>query len=134
MWARKAKRLRSFDAYDQAVDRAAFALLAALRDHANPQFSSVQLEALRLRGVGEQGYGRRRTQAVFADISQRAADLLAAELREAGVTAEVAAEMDRILQRLLTSFSASSPSRRARRDEVAHASWPDVFRPPSGPD
>ena len=47
MWARKAKRLRSFDAYDQAVDRAALALLAALRDHANPQFSSVQLEALR---------------------------------------------------------------------------------------
>ena len=61
MWARKAKRLRSFDAYDQAVDRAALALLAALRDHANPQFSSVQLEALRLRGVGEgaQGHGRK---------------------------------------------------------------------------
>ena len=60
---RKAKRLRSFDAYDQAVDRAALALLAALRDHANPQFSSVQLEALRLRGIGEGalGYGRRRT-------------------------------------------------------------------------
>ena len=106
MWARKAKRLRSFDAYDQAVDRAALALLAALRDHANPQFSSVQLEALRLRGVGEgaHGYARRRTQAVFADISQRATDLLAAELKEAGVTAEVAVEMDRILQRLLISF------------------------------
>ena len=41
---------------------------------------------------------------MFADISQRATDLLTAELREAGVTAEVAAEMDRILQRLLTSF------------------------------
>ena len=59
-----------------------------------------------MRGVGEgvQGHGRRRTQAMFADISQRATDLLTAELREAGVTAEVAAEMDRILQRLLTSF------------------------------
>ena len=45
-----------------------------------------------------------RTHAVFADISQRATDLLAAELREAGVTAEVAVEMDRILQRLLISF------------------------------
>ena len=102
MWARKAKRVRSLDAYYEAVDRAALALLAALRDHANPQFSSVQLEALRLRGVGEgaHGYARRRTHAVFADISQRATDLLAAELKEAGVTAE----MDRILQRLLISF------------------------------
>jgi hypothetical protein len=107
MWARKAKRVRSLDAYYEAVDRAALALLAALRDHANPQFSSVQLEALRLRGVGEgaHGYARRRTHAVFADISQRATDLLAAELKEAGVTAaEVAVEMDRILQRLLISF------------------------------
>jgi hypothetical protein len=106
MWARKAKRVRSSDAYHEAVDRAALMLLAALRDHANPQFSSVQLEALRLRGAGEgaQGFARRKTQAVFADISQRATDLLAAELREARVTAEVAAEMDRILQRLLTSF------------------------------
>jgi hypothetical protein len=105
MWARKAKRVRSLDAYYEAVDRAALALLAALRDHANPQFSSV-MEALRLRGVGEgaQGYARRRTHAVFADISQRATDLLAAELKEAGVTAEVAVEMDRILQRLLISF------------------------------
>jgi hypothetical protein len=106
MWGRKAKRSKSLDAYDQAVERAALALLAALRDHANPQFSSVQLEALRLRGVGEaaHGYGRRRTEAVFADISQRATDLLAAEMEAASVTADVAAEMDRILRRLLTSF------------------------------
>ena len=106
MWGRKARRPKSWDAYDEAVDRAALALLAALRDHANPQFSAVQLEALRLRGIGEaaQGYGRRRTEAVFADISQRATDLLTAELKAAHVTAEVAAEMDRILRRLLTSF------------------------------
>ena len=106
MWARKARRSRSLDVYDEAVERAALALLAALRDHANPQYSSIQLEALRLRGVGEagHGYGRRRTEAVFADISQRATDLLTAELRAAHVTAEVAAEMDRILRRLLTSF------------------------------
>ena len=49
---------------------------------------------------------------MFADISRRATDLLAAELREAGVTAEVAAEIDRILQRLLTSFERVSPSRK----------------------
>ena len=50
MWGRKARRPKSWDAYDEAVDRAALALLAALRDHANPQFSAVQLEALR-RGI-----------------------------------------------------------------------------------
>lgn len=106
MWGRRSKRANALDAYDQAVERAALALLAALRDHANPQFSSIQLEALRLRGIGEgaRGHGRRKTEAVFADISQRASDLLAAELRAARVTADVAAEMDRILRRLLTSF------------------------------
>jgi hypothetical protein len=106
MWGRRAKRANSLDAYDQAVELAALALLAALRDHANPQFSSIQLEALRLRGIGEgvHGHGRRKTEAAFADISQRASGLLAAELRAARVTADVAAEMDRILRRLLTSF------------------------------
>jgi hypothetical protein len=106
MWGRKAKPSRSLDAYDEAIERAELALLGALRDHANPQFSSVQLEALRLRGIGEglHGYGRRRTEAVFADISERATDLLAAELKAARVTGDVAAEMDRILRRLLTSF------------------------------
>ncbi len=104
MWAPKAKRARSSDAYDEAVDRAAFMLLAALRDQANPQFSSVQLEALRLRGFGAQAYAPATTHAVFADISRRATDLLAADLREARVTAAVAAEMVRILRRLLASF------------------------------
>ena len=77
MWARKAKRLRSFDAYDQAVDRAALALLAALRDHANPQFSSVQLEALRLRGVGEgaQGHGRKDLRRQFLRLRSQAFDV-----------------------------------------------------------
>src|ERR1700722_6645718 len=95
MWARK--RARSSDAYDEAVEHAALMLLAALRDHANPQFSSVQLEALRLRGIGAQAFAPTTTQAVFADISECATNLLAAELREARVTAEVAAEMVRIL-------------------------------------
>jgi len=104
MWARKAQRARPSDAYDEAVNRAALMLLAALRDHANPQFSSVQLEALRLRGIGAQAYAPATTQAVFADISRRAADLLGAELRGARVDAEVAAEMVRTLRRLLTSF------------------------------
>ena len=81
MRGRKARRPKSLDAYDEAVERAALAPLAALLDHANPQFSSVQLEALRLRGIGEAAHGhrRRRTEAVFADISQHGADLLTAE-------------------------------------------------------
>jgi hypothetical protein len=93
------------DAYKEAVDHAAMMLLAALRDHANPQFSSVQLEALRLRGTAEHGrsFERNKTHAVFADIRQRATDLLSAELREAGAAADVGAEMDRILRRLLPS-------------------------------
>ena len=49
------------------------------------------------------GFGEKSVYAVFADIRQRATDLLLAELREAGVAAEVGAEMDRILRRLLTS-------------------------------
>ena len=105
MWARKAKNSRSSDAYDQAIDRAALMLLAALRDHANPQYSSVQLEALRLRGIGKNGgeIERKKTHAVFADIRQRATDLLSAELLAAGIADDVGAEMDRILRRLLTS-------------------------------
>jgi hypothetical protein len=96
---------RPSEAYREAVDRAALMLLAALRDHANPQFSSVQLEALRLRGAAQNGRGfeRNKTHTVFVDIRQRATDLLLAELREAGVAAVVGAEMDRILRRLLTS-------------------------------
>jgi hypothetical protein len=76
----------------------------------------VQLEALRLRGFGAQAYAPATTQAVFADISRRATDLLAAELREARVTAEVAAEMVRILRRLLASLSVCWPSLRPRRE------------------
>ena len=105
MRARRAISSRPSEAYREAVDRAALMLLAALRDHANPQFSSVQLEALRLRGAAQNGRGfeRNKTHTVFVDIRQRATDLLLAELREAGVAAEVGAEMDRILRRLLTS-------------------------------
>jgi hypothetical protein len=104
MRARKAMSSRPSEAYTEAVDRAALMLLAALRDHANPQFSSVQLEALRLRGAGvsARGFARKKTHAVFADIRQRATDLLSAD-REAGVAADVGAEMDRILCRLLIS-------------------------------
>jgi hypothetical protein len=90
----------------EAVDRAALMLLAALRDHTKPQFSSVQLEAIRLRGgLDEDGraFGAASVHAVFADIRERAVALLAAELEESGATADVSAEMNSVLQRLLVS-------------------------------
>jgi hypothetical protein len=91
-------------AYREAIDRAALLLLAALRDHAKPHYSSVQLEAMRLRGgFGEGGFGRRSVHTVFADIRQRATIMLAAELKSARVADEVGAEMNRILRRLLDS-------------------------------
>ncbi len=94
------------DAYKEAVDRAAVMLLAALRDHIKPQFSSVQLEAIRLRGgLLESGHpvGQENVHVVFADIRKRATAMLAAELKRSGAADDVVAEMDRILHRLLTS-------------------------------
>ena len=97
---------RPSDAYRVAIDRAALMLLAALRDHAKPQFSSVQLEALRLRGdvlSKARSSSRKNAHAVFADIRTRATDLLRAELQKSDVADDVGNEMDRILRRLLTS-------------------------------
>ena len=77
MRGRKARRPKSLDAYDEAVERAALAPLAALLDHANPQFSSVQLEALRLRKQRTAiGGGERRP---CSPTSVSAPDLLTAE-------------------------------------------------------
>jgi hypothetical protein len=64
----------------------------------------VQLEAMRLRGgLIEGGFGQNNVRAVFTDIRQRAATLLAAELKTAKVDDVVGAEMNRILRRLLDS-------------------------------
>jgi hypothetical protein len=93
-------------AYREAVDHAALMLLAALRDHTKPQFSSIQLEAIRLRGsLDENGraFGAASVHAVFADIRERATAMLAAELKESGAADDVGAEMNGILQRLLSS-------------------------------
>jgi len=91
-------------AYKEAIDRAALMVLAALRDHAKPQYSSVQLEAMRLRGgLIESGFGQNNVRAVFTDIRQRAITILAAERKTAKVDDDVGAEMNRILRRLLDS-------------------------------
>jgi hypothetical protein len=97
--------MRPRPTYEDAIDRAAMMLLAALRDHAKPHYSSVQLEAMRLRGgLADAGFGRHNVQAVFTDIRQRATAMLAAELKSAHVGDEVGAEMNRILRRLLDSM------------------------------
>jgi len=107
MRARKAMSSRPSEAYREAVDRAALMLLAALRDHANPQFSSVQLEALRRRGgpvERARGLGNEGVHLVFVDLRERATTMLAAELKAARAADDVGAEMNRILSRLLTSI------------------------------
>jgi hypothetical protein len=100
-------------AYNEAIDRAALMLLAALRDHAKPQYSSVQLEAMRLRGgIIECGFGPKRVHEVFADIRRRATIMLAAELKMARVEDAVGVEMNRILRRLLDSVETMFAERR----------------------
>ena len=101
------------DAYNEAIDRAALMLLAALRDHAKPHYSSVQLEAMRLRGgLIEGSFGQKSVHAVSADIRRRATSMLAAELRTARVGDDVGAEMNRILRRLLDSVEDMFAERR----------------------
>ena len=93
-------------AYDGAVNSAALMLIAALRDYINPQFSSLQLELLRKR-VGELDRNRslnpQNVRAVFADIRERAAELLAKELRNENAGNEVEELVSRALNRFLTS-------------------------------
>jgi hypothetical protein len=108
-------RSRPSQAYRDAIDRAALLVLAALRDHAKPQFSAVQLEAMRLRGrLIESAGGLRRdgVREVFADIRERATEMLAAELNKARAGDDVATEMIRILRRLLDSVEGMFAERR----------------------
>lgn len=97
-------RYRSRQTYSEAIEHAALMLLAALADHIKPQFSSVQLEILRRRSSDWYDQNSDASSlAVFADIRQRSAQILAAELREARVADDVATEMTRALDRLLDS-------------------------------
>lgn len=81
-------------------------LIAALRDYMNPQFSSLQLELLQKR-VSELERSRslntQNVRAVFADIRERAAELLASELRNENAGTEVEELVSRALNQFLTS-------------------------------
>jgi hypothetical protein len=108
-------RSRPSQAYTDAIDRAAVLLLAALRDHAKPQFSAVQLEAMRLRGRPIESAGSSRPDGVhevFTDLRERAMAMLTAELNKARVADDVAMEMIRILRRLLDSVEQMFADRR----------------------
>lgn len=109
-------RYRNHRTYSDAIDRAALMLLAALADHIQPQFASVQLEILRRRSSDnhEKSFDDASSRTVFADIRQRSAQILAAELREARVADEVAAEMTRALDRLLDSAEQIVAARRPK--------------------
>ena len=97
------------DAYNEAIDRAALMLLAALRDHAKPHYSSVQLEAMRLRGgLIEGSFGQKSVHAVFADIRRRATSMLAAELRTLNSRRHWWSISQLTLNRLLTSTKRST--------------------------
>jgi cytochrome P450 len=68
-----------FDAYKRAVDR--------------KRYGCVVIHV----------FGQRNVHALLAEIRRRATLMLAAELRQSGAADDVAAEMDRILYRLLKS-------------------------------
>ncbi len=93
-------------AYDGAVTSAALMLIAALRDYMNPQFSSLQLELLRKR-VGElertRSLNTQNVRAVFADIRERAAEILAKELRNENAGNDVEELVSHAFNQFLTS-------------------------------
>ena len=67
---------------------------------------TLQLEAFRLRGgfdVNARAFGSASVHAVFADIRERVTSRLAAELKESGLSDDVGAEVEHVLQRLLTA-------------------------------
>ena len=113
-------------AYDGAVNSAALMLIAALRDYMNPQFSSLQLELLRKR-VGELERNRslntQNVRAVFADIRERAAELLAMELRNENAGNEVEELVNHALNQFLTSAEKCFQT----TIDVSHRAIPGLF-------
>ncbi len=113
-------------AYDGAVNSAALMLIAALRDYMNPQFSSLQLELLRKR-VGELEWSRslntQNVRAVFADIRERAAELLAMELRNENAGNEV----EELVSHALNQFLTSAEKCFQTTIDVSHRAIPGLF-------
>jgi hypothetical protein len=121
-------RYRPHQTYAEAIDRASLMLLAALRDHIQPQFSSVQLEILRRRKIANdyvRGYGEQALEVVFADIRNRSTSMLVAELRRARVADDVASEVTLALDRLLIT------ARELFTQQLA--SGRDIVQPAKGP-
>lgn len=92
--------------YDEAIQTAALMLLASLRDYIKSPFSGPQLELFQnCTDIWKNRNCVRRdnVHAVFADVRERAADLLSEELRAANVGDQVAREVIQVLHHLLTS-------------------------------
>ena len=92
--------------YDEAIQTAALMLLASLRDYIKSPVSGPQLELFQNRTdiwKNRNRVRRDKVHAVFADVRERAADLLSEELRAANVGDQVAREVIQVLHRLLTS-------------------------------
>jgi hypothetical protein len=92
--------------YDEAVQTAALMFLASLRDYINPSTSGLQLDLLCnridiLKNRNCASWDNVRT--VFADVRERAADLLTVELLAANVGDQVAGEVILALHHLLKS-------------------------------
>jgi hypothetical protein len=92
--------------YDEAVQTAALMFLASLRDYINSPYSALQLNLLRnridiLKSRNCASCNNVRT--VFADVRERAADLLSVELLAANVGDQVAKEVILALYHLLKS-------------------------------
>jgi hypothetical protein len=92
--------------YDEAVQTAALMFLASLRDYINSPYSGLQLDLLRNRiGIlkNQNCTSWNNVHTVFADVRERAADLLSAELLAANVGDQVAGEVILALSHLLKS-------------------------------
>jgi hypothetical protein len=92
--------------YDEAVQTAALMFLASLRDYINSPCSGLQLELLRNRiGIlkNRNCASWDNVHTVFADVRERAADLLSVELLAANVGDQVAGEVVLTLHHLLKS-------------------------------
>jgi hypothetical protein len=92
--------------YDEAVQTAALMFLASLRDYINSSTSGLQLDLLRnridiLKNRNRASWDNVHT--VFADVRERAADLLSVELLAANVGDQVAGEVILALHHLLKS-------------------------------
>jgi hypothetical protein len=102
---RRLSRLQLSKAYTDAIEKAARRLLAAARDRAQPEVSTLLVDAARRRDADKEGrqFRRDNVRSVFADIVKRAAQIRSTEMPGIHDRGAVEAELTRALRRLLAS-------------------------------